>query len=81
MSAIKFCDNHENLSRLIDVMAPDESDAVAMMEAYFDESDSEDDLRLLAVSGYLFEKGKCLDLDLEWADILREGGDPGNPLP
>jgi hypothetical protein len=72
---------HENLARLLQIMAPGDNDVVAVMEAYFDESDSDDRHALLSVSGYIFTKDQCLQLDQEWADILAEAGKPGPPLP
>lgn len=43
---------------------------MAVMEAYFDESGTDDSARFLVVSGYLFDKGKAIALDAEWRKML-----------
>jgi hypothetical protein len=48
----------------------------AIIEAYFDESSSEDDHTLLAVSGYIFDKDRCLSLDAAWQKMLENYGLP-----
>jgi hypothetical protein len=43
---------------------------VAFLEAYFDESYSDKTPRILAVAGYIFEKGACLEFGLELKALL-----------
>ncbi len=64
--------NHELLARLVEVLAPGESDLVALIEAYFDESGSHAGSNALCVAGYLFEKEGVKRLDLEWKKVLDE---------
>jgi hypothetical protein len=45
---------------------------VALIEAYFDESGSHGGSPVLCVAGYVFEKEKCEQLDLEWRQVLKE---------
>jgi hypothetical protein len=49
---------------------------VAMLEAYFDESGSHDGSPVLCVAGYVFEKDRCLALDLSWKAVLERFGLP-----
>jgi hypothetical protein len=49
---------------------------VALIEAYFDESASDDGSHGLCVAGYLFEKSKCEALDLGWKVVLDRFGLP-----
>jgi hypothetical protein len=67
---------HEILTRLLDVLAPGERDLVAMIEAYFDESGSDDGSPALCVAGYLFRKEECQALDLKWKVVLDDFGLP-----
>lgn len=63
------------LERLLQNTAPGEGDVVAVIEeveAYFDETNSEDKHTLLAVSGYIFERDQCLALDGVWRQILED---------
>jgi hypothetical protein len=62
--------NYEILSRLIEILAPGETDLVAFLECYFDESGSHDGSPVLCVAGYLFEKERCKELDLKWKEVL-----------
>jgi Protein of unknown function (DUF3800) len=81
------------LSRLVHILAPGASDLVAFVEAYFDESGSHAGSSVLCVAGYLFEKDKCVQLDIEWQAVLERydlpffrmsacagGGDPFDKL-
>ena len=43
---------------------------MALMEAYFDESGTDDTARFLVVSGYLVDKGKATALDAKWQKML-----------
>lgn len=61
---------HLALRRMVEIMAPGSGDVVAMVEAYFDESESDDTSTFLSVSGYIFEKERCLSLDADWKRIL-----------
>lgn len=63
-------DNHQLLARLVEILAPGTRDIVAFLEAYFDESGSHTGAPILCVAGYLFEKEKCRQLDLEWGEVL-----------
>lgn len=63
-------DSHQLLARLVEILAPGARDIVAFFEAYFDESGSHSGSPILCVAGYLFEKDKCRQLDLEWAEVL-----------
>jgi hypothetical protein len=62
--------NHELLARLIEILAPGRGDLVSFIEAYFDESGTQAGSPLLCVAGYVFEKEKCRQLDLEWNEVL-----------
>jgi Protein of unknown function (DUF3800) len=67
----RVCDSsHEVLARLVAILAPGERDLVAFLECYFDESGSHRNSPVLCVAGYLFEKEKCQQLDLEWCEVL-----------
>jgi hypothetical protein len=57
-------------------LAPGENDAVALIEAYFDESGSHDGSPVLCVGGYVFEKHACQALDREWKAVLDRYGLP-----
>lgn len=59
--------------RLVDILAPNRNDVVAVLEAYFDESF---DRSLLCVAGYVFAKTKAKALNREWGHMLRENGLP-----
>lgn len=43
---------------------------MALLETYFDESYSDKSPRILAVAGYVFEEGACLEFDLEVKGLL-----------
>jgi hypothetical protein len=62
--------SHQIFARLVQVLAPGESDLVAFLECYFDESGSDDNSTALCVAGYLFDKEKCIELDRKWEDLL-----------
>jgi hypothetical protein len=62
--------SHELLVRLMEILAPSTRDIVAFLEAYFDESGSHSGSPVLCVAGYLFEKEKCRQFDLEWIEVL-----------
>jgi hypothetical protein len=49
---------------------PGPAPLVTLLEAYFDESGSHDGSPILCVAGYLFEKDRCQQLDLEWKAVL-----------
>jgi hypothetical protein len=49
---------------------------VVNLEAYFDESGSDDGSPVLSVAGYLFEKSKCQEFDLAWKEVLDRYGLP-----
>jgi hypothetical protein len=48
--------------------------AAFMIEAYFDESGTHVGSPVMCVAGYLFTAGQARQLDLEWADALRQAG-------
>ena len=53
---------------------------VAVIQAYFDESGTDDGSKFLCVAGYIFEKEKAIAMDAEWQAMLIkyfEGG-PGD---
>lgn len=68
--------SHVVLARLLDILAPGPRDLVTFFEAYFDESYSDKDPRILAVAGYVFEKSACLEFDLEVKALLDPYGLP-----
>jgi len=49
---------------------------VAFLEAYFDESYSDEAPHILAVAGYLFEKERCLEFDTKMKALLEQYGLP-----
>ena len=70
------------LRRLLEILTPGKDDLVVMIEAYFDESETQDDADVLAVSGFIFDNDNCLKLDDEWNQILTEFGESKEkPLP
>jgi len=71
MSAVLDPD-HYDLARLFEILAPGRRDLVMLLEAYFDESGSHDGSEVLCVAGYVFEKINCLQLDADWAQVLRD---------
>jgi hypothetical protein len=61
---------HEVMGRVVDILASGESDVVAFLECYFDESGSHYGSPVLCLAGYLFEKDQCKALDLGWKAVL-----------
>jgi Protein of unknown function (DUF3800) len=64
--------HYESLSRLIEILAPGESDLVAFLECYFDESGSHAGSPVLCVAGYLFERERCKAFDLGCKEVLEQ---------
>lgn len=58
------------MGRMVDILAGGESDVVAFLECYFDESGSHEGSPVLCLAGYLFEKEQCKALDLGWKTVL-----------
>lgn len=53
---------------LLDVLAPEDKDAVAFIQAYFDESYGTGGM--FCVAGYAFTKLKCREFDADWRKML-----------
>jgi hypothetical protein len=68
--------SHAAFTRLVDILAPYERDAVAFMEAYFDESLTSDGPRVMAVGGYLFTAERSKALAFAWREVLNQYGLP-----
>lgn len=47
-----------------------------LVEAYFDESGSDDGSEVLCVAGYIFEKDARVELDSRWQEVLKNYGLP-----
>jgi hypothetical protein len=58
------------MSRLLDILLPTGGYAVQLVEAYFDESGSNDSSPVLCVAGYVIEKEACKRLDSDWGKVL-----------
>src|ERR1700730_7327838 len=62
--------SHENLARLISIVAPGARDLIAVLEAYLDDRSSHDGSEVLCAAGSLYEKNDCLILDWQWKEVL-----------
>ncbi len=60
------------LDRLLDIVLPVGGYVVQLVEAYFDESGSDENSPVLCLAGFIIEKTACVSLDLEWAEILAQ---------
>lgn len=58
--------------RLLEITLPRGGTAVAMIEAYFDESGSHDDSPLLCVAGYVLTDERARRLSNEWNEVLKD---------
>jgi uncharacterized protein DUF3800 len=58
------------IGRLLQILLPDGGFTVQMVEAYFDESGSDDNSEVLCLAGYVFRKEACVELDAKWRDML-----------
>lgn len=63
-------------ARLLDIMLPGGGVAVAVSEAYFDESYDHRGPPILCVAGYAFRKSKAIAFSREWSKYLRSKGLP-----
>jgi len=58
------------IARLLDIVLPDGGFVVALAEAYFDESGTDEGNQFLCVAGYVFKKENALKLGIEWRKML-----------
>ena len=58
------------LAALLRVLAPRKAHLVALIQAYFDESDSHDGAVALTVAGFVFTSEESLKLDEKWLSVL-----------
>jgi hypothetical protein len=56
-------------SRLVDILLPNGGVVMPLVEAYFDESESDG---ILCVAGYWYEKNAAIALDAQWKAILKK---------
>src|SRR6185436_1413626 len=57
-------------------LAPRKTDLLALIQAYFDESDSHAGATALCVAGFVFTSEQCLKLDEKWLAVLERYGLP-----
>lgn len=62
--------------RFLDVMLPGGGWALAVTEAYLDESYRDDEPRIICVAGYLYRKSKAKEFAAEWRRYLKSEGVP-----
>ena len=58
-------------TRLFDIYLPTE-EHILCIDAYFDESGTDDGSRFVCVAGYLFSKNDAVSIDSEWCEMLRK---------
>jgi hypothetical protein len=61
---------HADFVRLLDITLPNGGHALAMIEAYFDESESHTGKPFFCVAGYTFEQAQAVKFDGEWRRML-----------
>jgi len=64
------------MGRLLQILLPQGGFTVQLVEAYFDESGSDDGSEVLCVAGYIFEKDARVELDSRWQEVLKNYGLP-----
>jgi Protein of unknown function (DUF3800) len=57
---------------LLDAILRDGGYVVEFVEAYFDESGSDDKSSVLCVAGYIIEKNAAAEMDVKWLDVLEK---------
>jgi hypothetical protein len=60
----------EVFGRFLDVLLRSGGCAVALVEAYLDESGSDAGSPVLCIAGYIVEKTRAINLDREWREVL-----------
>lgn len=66
---------HEYLLALLHVLVPG-NNAVAVIQAYFDESGTHDGSPAMCVAGYIYDGKRCADMDVKWRSVLSRYGLP-----
>lgn len=62
----------EHFSRLLEVLAPNERDLMAVIESYFDDSGCHDGSHGLTIAGFVFEREHARQMRAEWAAVLAQ---------